>query len=119
MKTYEFIQIDQQQPEIAVVRMMRESKLNAFNAQLIAELAHVGEVLRDDAQLKAVVITGGLRVFSAGADLSTFTDIQGISNVNEVRRSIAKGGRMIDIWQSMPAITIAAVEGGAVGAGLA
>ncbi len=117
MKTYEFLQIERPQTEIAVVHLKRESKLNALNGQLIADLSDVAQVLRDDAHLKAVVVTGGLRAFSAGADLSTFTDIEGVSNVNEVRRAVAQGGRMVDAWQSIPAITIAAVEGGAVGGG--
>lgn len=118
MKTYELLQIERPQPEIAVVHMRRESKLNALNAQLIADLTDAAHALRDDSLLKAVVVTGGLRAFSAGADLSTFTDIEGVTNVNEVRRAVAKGGRMIDAWQSIPAVTIAAVEGGAVGGGL-
>ncbi len=112
------VEIEYVQPTIAVVRMRREDKLNALDDDLIQGLADVAEQLHDDATVKAVVVTGGQRFFSAGADVSTFDGIADQTNVNRVRRMTQKGVRMADLWQTLPAVTIAAVEGGAVGGGL-
>lgn len=105
-------------PAIALVTMQRQEKLNALNDALITGLAEAAETLRDDAAVKAIVLTGGLRMFSAGADISTFETIDRETDVNRVRRMTQKGAQMAELWQSMPAVTIAAVEGGAVGGGL-
>lgn len=102
---------------IAVVQLSREHRLNALDDALIGELASVAEQLRDDASLRAVVLTGGTRVFSAGADFTTFDKVKGEADVNRVRRMLARGGRMVEAWQSLPMLTVAAVEGGAVGGG--
>nr|MBF0684183.1 enoyl-CoA hydratase/isomerase family protein [Pseudomonas sp.] len=112
------VAVEYPQPEIAVVHMRREEKMNALNDELIQGLTDVGEQLMDDATVKAVILTGGKRVFSAGADVSTFDGIDQETNVNRVRRMTQKGVRMADLWQNLPAVTIAAVEGGAVGGGL-
>lgn len=102
---------------ITVVQITREHRLNALDDALISALAAVAEELRDDVLLRAVVLTGGTRVFSAGADFTTFDKVKGEPDVNRVRRMLARGGRMVEAWQSLPMLTIAAVEGGAVGGG--
>jgi enoyl-CoA hydratase len=111
------VEITRPAPGVVVVTMKREKKLNAFNDQLIAEMTEAAETLREDASVKAVVVTGGARVFSAGADISTFAAIGEEGDVNRVRRGIQRGARMAELWQSLPPVTIAAVEGGAVGGG--
>lgn len=111
------VDIERIQPAVALVRMKREEKLNALNDGLIQGLLDAAETLRDDATVKVIVVTGGLKVFSAGADISVFDAIGKETDVNRVRRATQKGARMAELWQSLPAITIAAVEGGAVGGG--
>lgn len=56
--------------------MQRQGKLNALNDALITALTDIAETLRDDASIKAIVLTGGLRAFSAGADISAFDAIK-------------------------------------------
>lgn len=102
---------------IAVVQLAREHRLNALDDGLISALADTAEELREDTAVRAVVLTGGTRVFSAGADVGTFDLLKAQEDVNRVRRMTARGSRMVDAWQSLPMLTIAAVEGGAVGGG--
>lgn len=116
--TSELVRIEKVTARVAVVHMRREHKRNAMNAALIQALADAAEQVRDDAAIKAVVLTGGRQMFSAGADLQTFQDI-GQADIHSVRRMNQAGVRMVDLWESVPALTIAAVEGGAVGGGLA
>lgn len=115
--TISLVRIEKPEPGIALVTLLRQDKLNALNDALISALIDAAETLRDDATIKAIVLTGGLRAFCAGADISTFDAIEQQSDVNQVRRMTEKGARMAELWQTMPAVTIAGVEGGAVGGG--
>lgn len=111
------VEIERVAPQIALVRMKREDKLNALNDELIQGLTDAAQTLREDASVKVVVVTGGMRAFSAGADIGTFDAIGREPDVNRVRRATQRGARMAQLWESLPALTIAAVEGGAVGGG--
>jgi enoyl-CoA hydratase/carnithine racemase len=111
------IRIDRPHPSVAVLTMNRGGKLNAFDDGLLDALTAACIELHDDARTKAVVVTGGTRVFSAGADVGLFDAIQSETDVNRVRRTLNKGKRMIELWETLPMPTIAAVEGGAVGGG--
>ncbi|OOG51200.1 enoyl-CoA hydratase/isomerase family protein [Polaromonas sp. C04] len=111
------VRIEKADPAIAILTMERQAKLNAYDDGLIDGLTAVCLELQDDTRVKAVIITGGLRVFSAGADVSLFDSIECEPDVNKVRRMLQKGKRMIDLWENLPMPTIAAVEGGAVGGG--
>ncbi len=104
-------------PEVAIVRIAREEKLNALNDAVLAGLAEAVDLLRDDTSIKAIVLTGGRRVFSAGADVGTFDQLRGEADLNRVRRATQRGMRLCADWENLPQPTIAAIEGGAVGGG--
>ena len=55
---------------IAYVTLNRPDKLNAMNAAMHAELAYVWADFRDDPDLRAAILSGNGKCFSAGADLS-------------------------------------------------
>lgn len=55
---------------IARVRLDRPEKLNAMNATMHAELGEVWADVRDDRTIRAAILSGNGRCFSAGADLS-------------------------------------------------
>ncbi len=55
---------------IARVRLNRPEKLNAMNADMHAELGRVWADVRDDRSIRAAILSGNGRCFSAGADLS-------------------------------------------------
>jgi 2-(1,2-epoxy-1,2-dihydrophenyl)acetyl-CoA isomerase len=54
---------------LAVITLERADVLNAFDEALTAELASAVREVADDAAVRAVVITGAGRAFSAGQDL--------------------------------------------------
>jgi enoyl-CoA hydratase/carnithine racemase len=54
-----------------VVRMAREEKRNALNPAITAGIDAATNRLVDDSELWCDILTGGERVFSAGADLRT------------------------------------------------
>jgi enoyl-CoA hydratase/carnithine racemase len=113
------------------LRLNRPAKLNAMNAQLWAELAELGPRLRDDPDLRAVVVIGNGRAFSAGIDLTSFGDGaaegagDGAGPAVLTERSQAEREAAVAaiqegyLWlQEAWYPTIAAVRGHALGAGL-
>ena len=107
---YEHILVDIE-PPIATVTLNRPKVLNALSPDLIRE---VNEALRElDANEKvgAVVLTGGAKVFAAGADISDMADQ---TAVDQLRRD--QTGR----WAGIAAFgkpLIAGVNGYALGGG--
>lgn len=100
---------------VVVVTLSREQRSNALSRESIAELGGVGRALESDANARAVVLTGeGERAFCAGADLK---ERQAMSE-NEVRE-LVKSYRSELLWlANAPVVTVAAINGVALGGGL-
>ena len=92
---------------VLVVAMQREAKRNAVDRQLADELDAALNLLDDDPDLWAGVLTGTPRVFSAGSDMTAAGD-----NVTE------RGGEYGIIRRVRRTPLVAAVEGPALGGGL-
>ena len=70
---YEFIVV-QKDEAIAVVTMNRPQQLNALSFALVKELATALEALDQDPDVRAIVLTGGEKVFAAGADIKEMAE---------------------------------------------
>ena len=107
---YDNITLDVEAP-IATITLNRPKVLNALSAELIREVNHaLGEVETYDT-VRAAVLTGGPRVFAAGADISEMAER---TAVEQLRRD--QTGR----WAGIAAFSkplIAAVNGYALGGG--
>ena len=55
---------------IAIIKLNRPKLLNAVNEQLVWDFQKATEDVKDDIDIKVVILTGSGRGFSAGADLS-------------------------------------------------
>lgn len=105
---------------VATVTLNRPERRNAMSAQFLREMiACAGELAaRDD--VDAVVVTGAGGVFSAGADLKDPARWQTEAQSLVARRETAALGlRMARAWEELPQPTLGAVEGYAIGGGLA
>jgi enoyl-CoA hydratase/carnithine racemase len=94
---------------VAVVRL-DNPKVNALSSALLAELEAAAGALTDDPP-GAVVVTGGDRIFAAGADISEF------GGPDEARAIGAGFRRALDAVAAIPRCVIAAIEGFALGGG--
>lgn len=103
---------------IAVVAMDRPAQRNALNGAIVHELTRTLEALRDDASCRVVVVVGNGGFFSAGADLADFAAFETETDHNRTLRALRAGGYLCHVLENMPQVTIAAIEGGAVGGGL-
>ena len=55
------------------LRLNRPAKLNSFTIQMWDEMRALGRELRDDTELRALVVICNGRAFSSGIDTSVFT----------------------------------------------
>jgi len=105
---------------LAIVRLHRPERRNAMSAQLMREMIACAAEIAARTDLGAVIVTGAPAFFSAGADLKDSRRWANASMPLAARREIASlGMRMARAWEELPQITIAAIEGYAVGGGLA
>lgn len=119
MTAYENVTIEKQGP-VALVRFDRKGARNAFNQQTILELTDVARRFQDDLETQAVVLTGTRESFSGGIDLKERASRAVTAGSDlELRRTYYRGVKLCQAWEDMPQITVAAIEGMAVGAGVA
>ena len=63
---------EQQKNGVSVIRLNRPKVRNALNTELREQMAEIFIKLNDDVNTKAIVLTGGDKVFAAGADINDF-----------------------------------------------
>lgn len=99
--------------EVAHVRLCREAKLNALSTRLETQLCEAlrGPEVRTS---RAVVLTGGHAVFSAGADVAELREMTPQRVFDYYRDSGAVYGE----FAALPQPTVAAIAGWCVGGGL-
>ena len=100
---------------IGVVTLCRPEAINAFNVQMRDELSEALSAVRDDADVRGLLIAGaGERGFCAGADLTEFGSAPSQAVARYVRWAR-------DLWSALaelPKPTMAAVHGYCFGSGL-
>lgn len=105
----------QKQDGIALVTLDRPEVINAFNVQMRDDLYEVMEAVRDDSDVRGVLINGsGERGFCAGADLTEFGSAPSQSVARSVRWERDLWGLMLGITKPM----VAAVHGYCLGSGV-
>ena len=112
----------EKQDGVAVLTFDRDDKRNPLNAESIAELAAHVLAMRDDSDVRILVITGSGRSFSAGADISR---LKGVTDPAERHRLFSTDApqarqvlrRTLALLKDLELPTIAAVNGFAVGGG--
>ena len=100
---------------IADLTLDRPEKLNALNAQLMDDIISACKWLDSQARIRVVVIKGGGKTFSAGADLTSFSSNDAEISWAKKRSNAMRGKILIDTISNMKAITIAEVHGYAIG----
>jgi enoyl-CoA hydratase len=109
---------------IATLTFNRPEKRNPLNEEILLELEELLHQVRDDPQVRVMIFTGSGNTFSAGADLS---QIRGVGDEQERQRIFAQYrkrrgrlvGRVLEVLVNLEPITIAAINGYAIGGGWA
>ena len=117
MPDWTALHLDRRADGVAVLTMNRPAVFNAFDEVLIAELDEAFAMLGADAAVRAVVLAGAGKHFSAGADLQWMQRAAAASheaNLADARRFSAMLARIAEC----PKPTLARVQGAALGGGV-
>jgi len=107
---YENIVVEKEGP-IGIVTLNRPQQLNALSYSLVRELATAMEALDQEAEIRVMILTGGGKVFAAGADIKEMVDAGPFDE--RVQGRLAFRDRFNRITKPI----IAAVSGYALGGG--
>ena len=100
----------EQRDAVALITLNRPDAMNSFTSQMSFDLLDALERARDDASVRAVVITGAGRCFSAGADLKG-----GLEGRDVYGKLQYEYRAFLSEIATMPKPVIAAVHGSAAG----
>lgn len=108
--SYEYIVVERDGP-VGIVTLNRPQQMNALASFLVKELATALEALDEDPEIRVIVLTGGEKIFAAGADIKEMADAGPFDE--RLRTRLAYRDRINKISKPM----IAAVSGYALGGG--
>src|SRR5262249_22210530 len=108
------IEIENDGP-VRIVRLNRPDELNATNHELHHALADLFPQIDADDDVRAVVLTGNGRAFSAGGDFDYLDELTRDSALRE--QTLADGKRIVTGMAACRVPIVAAVNGPAVGLG--
>ena len=100
---------------IARITLDRPEKRNALSMALSDELIRAIELVQDSGDVKILVIQGAGETFCAGDDI---TEMHAWGDANDVTRRVRLYQRMANALEELDKVTVAAVDGFAVGGGL-
>jgi len=102
---------------VALLTLNRPEKLNALSNELLAAIIGALDAIELDPDVRAVVITGAGRAFSAGADISAFQRHMEAGATQAIAHFMRPGHLMTRRVESFCKPIIAAVNGLAFGGG--
>ena len=102
---------------VATVTLSRPDVHNAFNDALIVTLKETFQALGQDPKVRAIVLTGAGKSFSAGADLNWMKAAASYSQA-ENEADAMRLSDMLEALNTCPKPTIACVQGVAMGGGV-
>jgi enoyl-CoA hydratase/carnithine racemase len=102
---------------VAVLTLNRPAKLNALNNDLLGAMMEVLDSIELNPTIRAIVITGAGRAFSAGADITAFQKAVDAGPAHAVANFMRPGQRMTRRVEAFSKPIISAVNGLAFGGG--
>jgi enoyl-CoA hydratase len=99
---------------VALVTINRPQVLNALDSATLDELRRAATELKDDARVRAIVITGaGAKAFVAGADIKELAS----DRATAIKDYSLRGQHVFDVIENLGKPVIAAINGFALGGG--
>ena len=98
---------------VATLTFNRPERLNALNAEMFSEIAAVFDRVRQNADIRALILTGQGRAFIAGADIKELSESEAL----KAREISQIGQEVMSKVELLPIPVVAAVNGFALGGG--
>ncbi len=106
------------EPGILSVIIKNHNKRNALSDSIKLELENIALELRDNTEIKAVILSGEKGNFCSGNDIKEKNAFGDGLDLEEARQKNRIGLRMCDAWTNIPQITVASIEGACIGGGV-
>lgn len=107
---YQFI-LTSQEDGVGIVQLNRPDALNALSPDLVQELVDALEAFDSDSNIGCMVLTGGEKVFAAGADIKKMAELSAVDML--VIDQLARWDRIRKLHKPL----VAAINGFALGGG--
>lgn len=117
MNQYKNLKLQTDQ-NILTVSLNRPQTLNAFTPELFDDLSALCDELADNAETRVVILTAVGKGFSSGLDLNVFIEGAAQWTQDDLRVIIRRWQETFNKLEALPQVTIAAVNGVCLGAGL-
>ena len=109
--------IEKRDGSVLVITLNDPDRANPLSSEMVAALSEALERAASDAGVRAVVLTGAGRHFSAGADLEALERIAEAGDEAASRSDTEKLRNLFEILLGHPKLTVAAVQGAAIAGG--
>jgi enoyl-CoA hydratase len=114
---YQRLQCELQDNGVLLITLDNPGKMNATDAQMHLEISTIFRDVDSDPNINAVVVTGAGKAFSAGGELEWIKEQVG--NYTQTMRVMREAGEIVRSMIDCDTPIISAINGVAVGAGLA
>lgn len=98
---------------IGVITLNRPSSMNGINDEMMMELSDLMDEIEADDEIRALIVTGGPKVFAAGGDIGYIAKL----NTLEAEAFVALVHEAIDKIANLDKPVVAAISGLALGGG--
>lgn len=107
------LKVEKLEGRVALLTVNRPEKMNALNGEVRCSILGALNDLREDDDVRAVVITGaGEKAFIAGADIAEFKDAEPVQQYRSMQR-----GNIYSAIEDFPKPVIAMINGYCLGGG--
>jgi enoyl-CoA hydratase/carnithine racemase len=119
MNAYETLEVERSEAVITVA--LNRPKLNLFNERMLEDLSHLFRSLRTDRRIRFVILAAKGENFSGGADLNEVKErfARGEQDPEKARYQQLAGHEMMRSLEGLEQVTVAALQGAVIGAGMA
>ena len=100
-------------PRIGVVKINKSQSLNALSSEILKELTSILDQFATDENVRVVIFTGEGKAFVAGADIFEMKDM----SAAEANEYAMLGAKLFQKIETLNKVTIAAINGFALGGG--
>ncbi len=98
---------------LGIITLNRPKSLNGLNDVLLRELSQLMDLIASDEEIKAVILTGGKKVFAAGGDIAYIGSLDAVG----AAAFVALAQEAVDKIDNLEKPVIAAINGLALGGG--